>query len=224
MTKEQIDELKEVLGDGLSRIEIPEEAVGLILGRRRNDLLRNLLHVVKEFAKIAMGFTIPRLKVDRSRTPQEAIDTLNGVEQEVDAEVLVTMPGCDASFGAAPQIKREDGANHSFAETVVIQSPSGGEGDVFYLFQMEKEATDEEIWEELRLRRLRPADAYEVCRINEGNSDFTYKYPNATIWRVGDAWHFIACYAHLGKVYVRVKVHVKKQWDKGFWLIGVPLS
>ena len=211
------------MGDGLGRVQIPEEAIGLILSRRKNDLLRNLVHVVQEFVKIAMGFAIPRLKVDRSRTPQEAIDSLKGVEREVEAEVLATMPGGDASSNAAHRIKGA-GADYSLAETIVVQGPSGGEGDVFYFFQMEKEATDEEIWEEFRLRRLRPADAYEVCRINEGNSDFTYKYPNATIWQVGGVWHFIACYAHLGRLYVRVKVHTSSQWNKGFWFVGVPLA
>lgn len=224
MTRDQINQLKEILEDGLSRAEIPEEAIGLMVtGPRKNDLLRNLLHVVKEFAKIVMGFTTERLKVDRSRTPQEAIDTLKGVEQEVEAEVLATMPGGNISLGVVHRTKRDD-ADYSLAQTVVVQSPSGGEGDVFCLFQMEHEATDEEIWEEYRLRGLRPADGYEVCRINEGKSDFTYKYPNVTIWQVGDAWHFIACYAHLGKFYVRVKAHVKKQWNKGFWFVGVPLT
>lgn len=224
MTREQIDALKEVLGDGLGRVEIAEEAIGLILGRRKNDLLRSLVHLVQEFVKIVMGFTIERLKVDRSRMPQEAIGTLKGMEQEVDAKVLATMPGREASFVAAPQVKREGGTDHSFAETVVMQGPSGGEGDVFCFFQMEKEPTDEEIEEEFRSRRLRPADGYEICRINEVHSDFAYKYPNATIWRVGDEWHFIACYVHLGTAYVAVKIHTKKQWDKGFWFVGVPLS
>lgn len=224
MTKDQIDQFKEVLGDGLGRVQIPEEAVGLILSRRKNDLLKNLVHVVQEFVKIVMSFTIERLKVDRSRAPQEAIDTLKGMEQEVDAGVLATMPGRDASFVAVPQIKKGCGADYSFAETVVVQGPSGGEGGVFCFFQMEKEPTDEETWEEFRRRGLRPADGYEICRINEVHSDFAYKYPNATIWRVGDAWHFIACYVHLGRVYVAVKVHTKKEWDKGFWFVGVPLA
>ncbi len=224
MTHEQIDQLKEVLGDGLSRVEISEEAVALILGRRKNYLLKNFVHAMEEFVKIVMGFTIPRLKVDRSRTPKEAIDTLKGMEQEVDAGVLATMPGCDVSFVAVPQVKRGAGVDYSLAETVVVQSPSGGEGDAFSFFQMEKEPTDEEIWGEFRRRGLRPADGYEICRINEVHSDFAYKYPNATIWRVGDAWHFIACYVHLGRVYVAVKVHTKKEWDKGFWFVGVPLA
>lgn len=223
MTKEQIDELKEVFGDGLGRVQIPEEAIGLILSRRKNDLLRNLVHVVQEFVKIVMGFTIPRLKVDRSRMPQEAVDTLKGVEQEVEAEVLATMPGGDASLSTPRQISGAV-ADYSLAETMVVQGPSGGEGDVFCFFQMEKEATDEEISAEFRSRRLRPADAYEVCRINEGNSEFTYKYPNATIWQVGGVWRFIACYAHLGRLYVRVKVHTSSQWNKGFWFVGVPLA
>jgi hypothetical protein len=222
LTKEQIDQLKEVFGDGLGRVEIPEEAIGLIVGRRRNDLLRNLVHVVQEFVKIVMGFTIPRLKVDRSRTPQEVVGTLKGMEQEVDAEVMATMPGRDTSPGIAKSTRRD--ADYSLAETIVVQGPNGGEGDAFCFFQMEKEATDEDISEEFRSRRLRPADAYEVCRINEGNSDFTYKYPNATIWQVDGVWHFIACYAHLGRLYVRVKVHTSSQWNKGFWFVGVPLA
>ena len=192
------------------------------MNRYKGELLKNFLHVVREFVKIVKGFTIPRAKVNRSRTPQEALDTLATMEQQVDPDVMTTMPGRDLNEKTPLDATADRTGNAgSFAETIMRQNP--GEGDMFHFFQMEHEATDDEIAKKFTSLGLRPADAYELCRINEENSDFAYKYPNATIWKVNGVWHFMACYAYLGKLYVRVKIHTLPHWRKGYWMVGVPL-
>ena len=159
MTNEQINELRELLADGLRRAEgntpIPSESIELVLNRYKGELLKNFLHVVREFVKIVKGFTIPRAKVNRSRTPQEALDTLATMEQQVDPDVMTTMPGRDLNEKTPLDATADRTGNAgSFAETIMRQNP--GEGDMFHFFQMEHEATDDEIAKKFTSLGLRP--------------------------------------------------------------------
>ena len=234
MTNGHIDAFKELFVSSLTEDEdvptgemkvqdIPDKAFDEILRGHEVGLRAQFRHVVREFAKITNGFTIPRMKVDRTRTPQEALNALKAMRQEIDPEVAVKMPGGNPQKETIVETTNQQkiSVDSSFAET--IMRPNTGEGDMFHFFMAEG-ATDDEVTEKLALRGLRPADAYELCKINEINGDLAYRYPNTTIWKIDGVWCFIAFYVHLGQPYVKVAIHADKHWRPGYWVVGVSLT
>lgn len=222
MTEDQITTLTDLFADALRRANAPSESIELVLNHSRTELASNLTHVVTEFMKMAEGFDAPRMKVDHSLAPQAALDLLLGFEQDIDQAVAATMPrSCpDESIPLGTASNRTDQARQ-LTETVVYAPPS--EGDVFRFIFTEDDQTDDDIMRKFASQNLRPATPFEVCRINQGNGEFTWKYPNVAIWKNDDgAWCFLACFMHLGKLYVKVKDHTTP-WRKGFWIVGVPL-
>lgn len=203
--------------------DIPDTTVDEILRNHEVGLRAQLRHLVREFAKMNDGFTIPRMKVDRTRAPQDALNALKGMKQEIDPAIVAKMPGGTTQKDTAAETPSQQkmNAGASFAET--IMQANAGEGDMFRIFMAEG-ATDDEITEKLAARGLRAADAYELCRLNEMNGELAYRYPNVTIWKMDDAWCFMAFYVHLGQPYVKVAVHADKHWRPGYWIVGVPLT
>ena len=215
MTESQITTLTDFFADTLRGANVSHESVELVLSRSRAELLSNLAHVIREFVKMVEGFDVPRMKVDHSLAPHAALDLLAGFEQEVDQKIAATMPRCHLDAATPPNSApdRTDRA-HQLAETVMHAPPA--EGEVFRFFYTEDGDTDDDIARKFSSRNMRPATPFEVCRINQGNGEFTSKYPNAAIWKNDDGvWCFAACYMHLGKLYVRVKAHTT-HWPRGF--------
>ncbi len=173
-------------------------------------------------AKMAIGFTLSRanMKVDHTKTAQEAIDTLVGMIQDIDPQALATMRGYDPATASPPDTIASGASNGDFSsETVLLRRPD--EGD-FHFLQIPENASDDTVMQMCASRGLRPADVHEVCALNRKNWDFIQRYPNVTIWQSEGVWYYLACHNHLGQYYVRSKPH-SKPWRPGYWMVCVPL-
>jgi hypothetical protein len=225
LVKKEIDELVEAFGKELDKTPIPGKDIQLALINFRGELLKNLLFVVGEFVKMVKGFTItiPRAEINRLQTAQEAIETLTDMKKEIDWEVFARMPRHHFGETSVPSSTQNPVNNtHSLAETVIAHTPT--ESDDFEFFQMNHNATNEEIMKEFASRGLRPVDGFELLRINKirGNK-FAYRYPNATIWYIDGVWCYAVCHEHLGTVQITIKEQTAGSWQKEFWFVGVRL-
>lgn len=95
---------------------------------------------------------IRKVKVDRSRTPQEALDATGRWVQYIDHEVADAMP-------------KGDGEE---AEVIFFKPDLSERNGVISDYDLEKE---------YELRGLKPADPYSVAAVNEADHAFADKMP-----------------------------------------------
>ena len=105
-----------------------------------------------------------RVRVDRNRSPQQALDATGFRQHFVgeDKTVVETMP-------------RGEGVQ---------------EEDV-YFFKPEGFIDDSDQLREYQLRRLEPADPYLLMAVNEHYPDFVRSHPNTVHWQHGGYWYFM---------------------------------
>jgi hypothetical protein len=71
-------------------------------------------------------------------------------------------------------------------------------------------------------RNLKPADPYSLAKVNEDDTTFSDKYPNATHWKdVYNKWCFISFNRWREGLAVLVERR-DRDWDKCWWFAGLP--
>ncbi len=247
MTNDQITKINYQLGRKLYEDGPPSDVVDRIFELYRNELIVDLVATVKKWAQVVTGFSFRCIKIDRSRAPQEAIDALIGVEQEIDQSVMATMPGYEPEKSSdqsvmkmmlyklifvakrwwakvtrslAPQeavVAKEKGRSDPLAVTTIVPIISDEE-DGFFFFRMSCDSTHDEINEKCDSLRRDLVDPYELCAINAANPELATSFPNATIWKDAKGkWCQIACYTDLGGRFVRVGHPKTNHWRRDWW-------
>lgn len=141
------------------------------------------------------GTVVRTVKVNRSRTPQEAIDATGRV-QYTDRKVVDEMPK-----GEGEEVE------------VVFFKPD--------LSNLNGLITDDDLEKEFELRGLKPADPVSVAAVNEFDPTFDDKMPHGTHWKDAKGnWCYAAFLRWSGKRVVNVNRGVL-DWFDVWWFAGV---
>lgn len=195
MTDGQIDKAGDIVRAALckhlreQRSEFESEPTQQVLGNPA--LGPKLLAVFRQMYEAVSGLIMRHVKVNRARTPQEALDAL-GRAQYTDREVVETMPRGDSD-----------------------------EDDDVLFFQGSRYLSDDELEEEFESRGFVPADPYLVAAVNQDDPSFADERPNATHWKDDQGrWCYLACYRFDGERGVRVSRY-GFGWFDFWWFAGV---
>lgn len=145
--------------------------------------------------KMTDGQIVRRVKVDRNRTPQEALDT-TGRAQYTDRKVVDAMPK-----GEGEEVE------------VVFFKLDLSEGNGYI--------SDDDLEKEFVLRGFKPADPISVAAVNEADPAFADERPHGTHWKDDEGnW----CYAAFRGWRGRREVSVDRNdggWGGDWWLAGL---
>lgn len=179
---------------------LPKDTVQTVLEDEGDALAQEMFEVFRSRIKRHANTITRRVTVNRTRTPQEALDA-TGRTQYTDRTVVDSMP-------------RED--------------LSGQEGDevevVFFKLDLSERGghiSDDGLEKEYESRGLTPADPISVAAVNEADLTFADEHPNATHWKNADnKW----CYASFYLWNYDRKVYVYRggfDWFGDGWFAGV---
>ncbi len=91
ITAGQIGKIQEILGAGLRKSGLQNEPTQIVLETQGDALVDELVAVVRRRVEMVSNAIIRRVKVDRTRTPQEMIDA-TGRRQYTDRKIVDSMP------------------------------------------------------------------------------------------------------------------------------------
>ncbi|MDP3763101.1 MAG: hypothetical protein Q8Q92_00340 [bacterium] len=91
ITSGQIGKVQEILGAGLRKSGLPSEPTQQVLETQGDSLIVELVAVVRKRVEAVSNMIIRRVKVDRTRTPQEMLDA-TGWKQYTNRDVVNAMP------------------------------------------------------------------------------------------------------------------------------------
>lgn len=189
MTDGQIDNLVDKLRAAARkhRSEFGSDEAQQVLGVE--NLGMELLAPFRRRVEMISGMIVRRVRVDRTRTPQQALDA-TGRKQYTDHDVVANMPGRGSGFE---------------------------EVDVCF-FPLRRLANDEEVEEACKLHGLaRLADPYAVAQVNTDDPEFADKHPNATHWKDANGkWRYFACDRWRGERGVLVN-RSAYDWGVSWW-------
>ncbi|OGZ47247.1 MAG: hypothetical protein A3J54_01420 [Candidatus Ryanbacteria bacterium RIFCSPHIGHO2_02_FULL_45_13b] len=165
--------------------------------KSEGDMFASILPVLRGFGEVIQTNVITRrVRVNRSRTPQEVLEA-TGRAQYTDRKVVDAMP------------KGEEGDEVE----VVFFKPDLSERNGYI--------SDDDLKKEFELRGLKPADPISLAAVNEADRAFADEHPNATHWKDADGrW----CYAAFNRWFGERKVRVRRGgggWDDSWWFAGV---
>lgn len=156
-------------------------------------LASKLFHPVK--SKCSADMIVRRVKVNRARSPQEAIEA-TGRAQYLDRKVVDEIPR-----GEGDEVD------------VVFLKPD--------LFLRDGFISKSDLEKELDLRGLKPADLISVAAVNEADPAFADQIPHCTQWKDAKGRSCYAAFHHLLKVR-EVDVYCNGfDWDGTWWFTGV---
>lgn len=175
------------------RIELGSAGAQQVLGQP--DYVGELVGVLRRRIAAVSNLIVRKVKVNRTRTAQEALDA-TGRRQYTDSAVVASM-----SMAGAEEV-----------EVVFFQPDLSKRGGYI---------SDDDLEKEFALRGLKPADPISVAAVNEADPTFADEYPNGTHWKdERGRW----CFAAFGRcdreraVYVRRRGH---GWPDLWWFAGV---
>lgn len=138
---------------------------------------------------------VRRVRVNRARSPQEALDA-TGRKQYTDHKVVDSMP-------------RGEGDE---VEVVFFKPDLSDKGD---------HISSDDLKKEFEKRILEPADPYSLAAVNEADPAFADEHPNGTDWKNADGqWCFATFYRWDRERRVTVNL-VDYDWLDFWWLAGV---
>lgn len=194
MTDGQIENAVNKLRDAMRkhRSEVASEVTQQVLGVPNIGMA--MYAAFRELAENPSHSIVRKVKVDRDRTPQQALDA-TGRLQYVDRKVVEDMPK-----GEGNKVK------------VVFFKPD---------FSSRSVMTDDELEQELELRGLIPADPFTLAAINEADPGFTDTRPHGTHWK-DDEGHWCCASFDLwrGKPAVNVG-RLNREWLSYWWFAGI---
>lgn len=175
--------------------EFGQEAVQTVLGQ--SELADEQLAVFRRRVEMVSNLVTRRVKVNRTRTQQEALDATGRVRY-TDSEVVETMP-----------------------------KGEGDEADVIFFKPRPHEYTrpgfinDADLEKAYEWRGLKPADPYSVAAVNESDTAFADEHPHGTYWKDSNGkW----CFATFSYWEGKRRVGVCRDgggWRGGWWFAGV---
>ena len=173
--------------------EFNAEAVQTVLGQP--ELADEQFAVFRRRVEAVSNLIVRRVKVNRSRSPQEALDATGRV-QYTNRKVVDNMPKA-----ATDEV-----------EIVFFKLDLSGRNGYI---------SDDDLEKEYELRGLKPTDPISVAAANEADPDFADKTPHGTHWKDADGkWNF-AMFFHWN---VKREVNVDRSgsdWDGRWWFAGV---
>ena len=163
MTAGQIGKIQEVLSAGLRKSDLRSEPTQVVLETQGEALVDELVAVIRKRIELVSDTIIRRVKVDRTKTPQEMLDA-TGRRQYTDKGVVANMPG----------------RGESLEEVEVV------------FFKLGQWVSDEDLEKEYELRGLKPCDPYALAAVNEVDPVFADGHPNGTHLKdENDHWCFV---------------------------------
>lgn len=96
ITVGQIGKIQELLGAALRKSELQSEPTQLVLETQGDSLVAELISVVRKRVDAAGNRIVRRIKVDRTRTPEQMLKA-TGRKQYVDHDVVAAMPKGEGS-------------------------------------------------------------------------------------------------------------------------------
>jgi len=171
------------------------EAVQTVLDQ--SELAGEQLSVFRRRVEAASNLIVRRVKVNRTRTPQETL-IATGRKQYVNDRVVATM-----SRGEGDEVEL-----YFFKPDALAYDRNGW-------------ISDADLEKQFELRGLKPADPYSLAVVNEADPVFADEHPNATHWKdAGDHW----CFAAFNRRSVGREVFVNRRdgkWSGGWSFAGL---
>ena len=197
MTDGQIENAVNKLRDAMRkhRSSITSDVAQQVLGVENLGMM--MFTPFRERAEVVSNLIIRKVKVNRSRSPQEALDATGRV-QYTDRKVVDSMPK-----GEGDEVE------------VVLFKPEPWE------YIKSGCISDDDLKKAYERRNSKPADPYSVAAVNEADPTFADEKPQGTHWKDAKGnW----CYATFGRWGVKRKVFVRRSgsvWRGGWWFAGV---
>ncbi|HEV3245177.1 MAG TPA: hypothetical protein VG102_02380 [Candidatus Paceibacterota bacterium] len=164
MTDEQIDRFNRkvatLFAAGLRESHLLNEVAARVFDEQVEDVVSEFLLSIRRRTEAVGDLIVRRVKVDRGRSPMEAL-LAAGYPDYYCTEVVERMPR-----------GRGDLSEVFFFHTGVVE-PSYREID------------DDQLEHEYTMRGLKPIDPYSLAAVNEADKGFAGKFPNATHWKQG---------------------------------------
>jgi hypothetical protein len=196
MTDGQIKNVVDKLRDAMRthRHLITMEAAQKILGTK--NLGMRMFASFRECAEEVPDLIIRKVKVNRSRSPQEVIEATGRV-QYTDRNVVDSMPK-----GVGDEVE------------VVFFKPDLSNRNGFI--------SDDDLQNEYELRGLRPADPVSVAAVNEADPAFADEKPHSTHWKddKGNWCHAMFRSWRFGERRVVVN-RDDCDWGTMWWFVGI---
>jgi hypothetical protein len=155
-------------------------------------------------AETMSSLIVRRVKVNRQRTPQQALDA-TGRQQYTDHRP-----------------PHPDRWQYIVDREVVKLMPRGeGEEVEICFFNLARYISDEDLAREYELRGLAP-DPYAQAAVNEADPAFADEHRNGTHWKGRDGtWYYVAFARWRGKRGVRCNRRDILGWGEFWWFGGV---
>lgn len=195
MTDGQIENAVGKLRDAMRkhRSEITSDVAQQVLGVENIGMM--MFTPFRERAEAVLNLIVRKAKVNRSRSPQEALDA-TGRAQYTDRKVVDAMPK-----GEGDEVE------------VVFFKPD--------LSNRNGYISDDDLEKEFELRGLKPADPVSVAAVNEADPAFADEKPHVTHWKDAKGnW----CCAAFSRWLDKCKVNVDRSgggWRVSWWFAGV---
>ena len=197
ITDGQIENVVNKVRDAMRkhRSEIRSDIAQQVLGVENLGMM--MFAPFRERVEIVSNLIVRKVKVNRTRTPQEALDA-TGCKQCTDRRVVDSMPKAET-----------DEVN------VVFFKPdfSKSNGHI----------TDDDLEKEFNLRSLKPADPISVAAVNEADYAFADEKPHGTHWKNADGeWCYATFYRRIdGERRVFVDRRGSCGWSDCWWFAGL---
>ncbi|MFZ2887001.1 MAG: hypothetical protein WA021_04250 [Minisyncoccia bacterium] len=172
MTDGQIEKIVDKFRAGMRKnrsgisSDVAQQIVSVV-----DNLGRELCEVVLDHAKRLKDYKIHRVKVDRSRPPQEVLNATGRILR-IDPLAVESMPRGEGS------------------ETEIVFFKVHASNSCWI--------SHDDLEKEYRLRGLKPVDAYSLADFNKANPAFADGCCNYTHWKKGGQWHSIAFHRWAG--------------------------
>lgn len=195
MTDGQIENAVSKLRDAMRkhRSEITSDVAQHVLGVENLGMM--MFKLFRERAEAVSNLIVRKVKVNRSRSQQEAIEA-TGRKQYTDRRVVDNMPK-----GEGDEVE------------VVFFKPDLSQRNGFI--------SDDDLEKEFELRGLKPADPISVAAVNEVDLAFADEKPHGTHWKDDNGkW----CFAAFGRWDVERGVGVNRfglGWFGYWWFAGL---
>ena len=174
--------------------ELNGEAVQTVLGQ--SELAGEQLAVFRRRVEAVSNLIVRRVKVNRTRTPQEALDA-TGRTQYMDREIVDGMPK-----GEGEEVE------------VVFFKPD--------LSHRNGLISDDDLETEFALHGLKPADPYSVAAVNEADHAFADERPHGTHWKDARGKWCFAAFSQWNDDERDVRVdRFGSRWIDSWWFAGL---
>ncbi len=206
ITAGQTGKIADNLSAALRKSELQSASAQRVLEHSGDKMTTELLEIVRKYVEAESRTSVRRIKVDRTRTPQEALDATGRTQ---------------FAEGVAGSGRIELGERK-----VVDSMPSCTDAEVelvfFRLYLQSGSISKDDLVREYKRRGLEAADPISVAALNEADPAFAGEMSShCTQWKdADDKWCVIISSVFHGepRIYVR---HDDGNWDDRYWFVGV---